>query len=117
MGHKVSVPDPERHRRAEQRAKRKRVFSDSEDVGNEASSEVATASTTSNKPTDDETDDTFMLEYQQLQRDNAKLKTENDELKKENDELKMRVIYLERTHISSEHLQQSDHLLKFYTGN
>ena len=44
MGHKVSVPDPERHNRAEQRAKRKRVVSDSEDVGNASS--VAAASTT-----------------------------------------------------------------------
>ena len=37
MGHKISVPDPERHNRAEQRAKRKRVVSDSEDVGNASS--------------------------------------------------------------------------------
>ena len=57
-----------------------------------------------------QTDDAFMLEYIQLQRD-------NDRLRKENDELKMKVSHLERTHISSEHLQQSDHLLKFYTGS
>ena len=109
MGHKVSIPDQERHKRAEKRAKRKRVASDSGDVGN-ASSEVAAAVVRETKNNGNQTDDAFMLEYLQLQRD-------NDRLRKENDELKMKILHLEKTHISSEHLQRSDHLLKFYTGS
>jgi len=64
-----------------------------------------------------QTEPTFMLEYMHLQTDNDRLRKENDKLIKQNDELRMKVAYLERTRVSSENLQRSDHILKFYTIN
>ena len=45
------------------------------------------------------------------------MKSTNDSLRKENTELKLKVKYLEQKVLTIEHLKQSDHLLKFYTGS
>ena len=115
MGHKVTVPDQERHKRAEERAKRKRVVSE---VYTSTKSKVAAVAIEAPIQTIGcQTEPAFMLEYMQLQTDNDRLRKENDKLIKQNDELRMKVAYLERTRVSSENLQRSDHILKFYTGN
>ena len=101
-------PDQERYKRAEQRAKKRRITPETSDSETMASTFCETATET--KDRECQTDDIFMNEYKNL-------KSTNDSLRKENTELKLKVKYLEQKVLSIEHLKQSDHLLKFYTGS
>jgi len=77
MGHKVTVPDQERHKRAEERAKGKRVVSE---VCTTKSKVAAVAIEAPIQTIGFQTEPAFMLEYMQLQTDNDRLRKENDKL-------------------------------------
>ena len=92
-GHKVTVPDQERHKRAKEQAKRKRVVSK---VCTTESKAAAVAIEAPSTTTGCQTEPAFMLEYMQLQMDNDMLRKGNDKLIKQNDELRMKVAYLRK---------------------